>query len=442
MADERRTGPRAVWKIPAWRLAFPAAVISRLGDLVFDITVVLWVSTDIAAGRSWAPLAVSGVLLAAVAPVLLIGPAAGVFTDRMDRHRLMVRSNWVQTIAIGSLVLIPALGGQLSVPVRLTWIYLVLFVSNAAGQFFGQARMAMIVKTIPDELLTTATSMQGSANSILSITGPPLAAPLLFTAGVTWALAINALSFLASSILLGRTVWDSAPEPGAAGEGFWRALNEGRKAIAANRVLLAIAVSGTMVVLALGATTVLEVFFVTGVLHERASLLGILLGGFAVGTLVGAVAAPWLERRAGAPALYVWGVIVAGLAMVAFSRTTSFAPAVILYAAAGIPVGLLNTVLSPLGLRTVPPDQLGRAIAFLNIFPTVAELVATGLAGWLVSSVLRGLHVTVAGMTFGPVDTVFTAAGLVLLAVGIAVWRPIFAARVQAAPAAPAPSAQ
>jgi MFS family permease len=272
--------------------------------------------------------------------------------------------------------------------------------------------------------------------------GPPLAAPLLFTAGVTWALAINALSFLASSILLGRTVWDSAPEPGAVREGFWQALNEGRKAIAANRVLLSIAVSVTMVVLATGAITVLEVFFVTRVLHERASLLGILLGGYAVGTLVGAVIAPRLERRAGAPALYVWGLIVAGLVIVVFSRTTSFAPAVVLYLAAGIPIGVINTVMSPLGLRTIPPDQLGRAVAFLNIFPTVAQLVATALAGWLVSSVLRGLHVTVAGMTFGPVDTVFTVGGLVILAVGIAVWRPIFSARSQAEPAVPAPLAQ
>ena len=42
-------------------------------------------------------------------------------------------------------------------------------------------------------------------------------------------------------------------------------------------------------------------------------------------------------------------------------------------------------------------------------------------------------------MTFGPVDTVFTVGGLVILAAGIAVWRPIFAARAQAAPV---PSAQ
>lgn len=73
----------------------------------------------------------------------------------------------------------------------------------------GRARLAIIVKTVPEDLRTTAFSVHGLPGSILSIVGPPLAAPLLFTAGVMWALAINAISFLASSILLGRKVWDS-----------------------------------------------------------------------------------------------------------------------------------------------------------------------------------------------------------------------------------------
>lgn len=60
-----------LWRIRAWRYAFPATVVSRLGDIVFDLTVVLWISTDLARGQSWAPAAVSGVMLAASVPILL-----------------------------------------------------------------------------------------------------------------------------------------------------------------------------------------------------------------------------------------------------------------------------------------------------------------------------------------------------------------------------------
>lgn len=150
------------------------------------------------------------------------------------------------------------------------------------------------------------------------------------------------------------------------------------------------------------------------------------------GSLAGAMAAPRLARRIEASRLYVWGLILAGLGIVVFSRTTSFDLALAVYFVVAIPIGVINTLMGPMAIKSIPPEQLGRSVAFLGIFPTVAQLVATAFAGWLVSSVLRGLHVRFAGMTFGPVDTVFTAGGLLILIVGLVVWRPIFAGRAVA----------
>ena len=44
--------------------------VSRVGDFVFDTTLVLWIATKLGKGRSWAPAAVSGVLIAAVVATL------------------------------------------------------------------------------------------------------------------------------------------------------------------------------------------------------------------------------------------------------------------------------------------------------------------------------------------------------------------------------------
>jgi len=56
--------------------------VSVVGDYMFDTTLVLWVGTVLAKGQSWAPVAVSGVLLAVAVPQLLVAPVAGVFVDR------------------------------------------------------------------------------------------------------------------------------------------------------------------------------------------------------------------------------------------------------------------------------------------------------------------------------------------------------------------------
>jgi hypothetical protein len=41
---------------------------SNLGDVLFSTTLMLWIATHLANGRSWAPLAESGVVLAAALP--------------------------------------------------------------------------------------------------------------------------------------------------------------------------------------------------------------------------------------------------------------------------------------------------------------------------------------------------------------------------------------
>jgi Na+/melibiose symporter-like transporter len=355
VTDEAAPVATGLWSIPAWRYAFPAALVSRLGDIVFDITVVLWISTDIARGQSWAPAAVSGVLIAAAVPVLLVGPLAGVYVDRHDRHRILVVSNAVQAAAIGTLLLLPVLGDALSPGAQLAWIYAAIAVANSAGQFFNQARMVMIARTVPDRLRTTAFSQQGSANHVLLLLAPPLAAPLLFTSGIAWALAINAASFVVSSVLLQIVRWDSAPSDSTEGQTFWASLTEGARALLRNRVLCAMTIAISVATLGTGAINVLEVFFVTDVLHRPAALLG-------------------------------------------------------------------------------------RATVALQVFPTVANLVAMAATGWLVSTVLHGLDVHTLGTTFGPIDTVFTVAGLLLLVTALAVWRPV-TQRAPGASALPSPTA-
>ena len=417
------TAPR-LWQISAWRYAFPATVVSRLGDIVFDLTVVLWISTDLARGETWAPVAVSGVMLAASLPILLVGPLAGVVADRHDRHRLLVVSNLVQACAIGSLLLLPAYDG-LPTGVRLAWIYAAIAVTNGAGQFFLQARLLMIARTIPDQLRTSAFSVQGAANNAVLIFGPPLAAPLLFTAGVQWALAIDALSFVVSSVLLQLVSWDSAPSPDATDTSFWESLREGARVLLGNRLLVSLTVAISVASLATGAVNVLEVFFVTDVLHQRAALLGFLNATFAVGMIAGMAAAPWLERRLGAPRIFVWGLLLAGAALVLYSRTVALPAALTLSFLVAVPIAALNTTFMPLFMRSVPEHLLGRTSVALQIFPTIADLVATVAAGWLVSTVLRGLDVRLLGTTFGPVDTVFALAGLLFVVTALAVWRPV-----------------
>lgn len=414
--------PTKLWALQAWRLGFPASLVSRLGDFVFDITVVLWISTEIAPGRSWTPAAVSGVLIAAALPVLLVGPLAGAYTDRLDRRRVLLCSNIVQAVAIASLLLVPLLGKGLGLAGQLIWIYIGVVVTNAAGQFFSTARSVMIAATIPENLRNSAFAQQGAANQTLAIIGPPLAAPLMFTAGVGWALAIDALSFLLATWLLARVTWDSGPDPATAELGLAESMRQGARVVLTTPVLLAIGSAIIIAMIGAAALNVLEVFFVTDALGQPASVLGVLAMFYAVGMVVGCLVAPRLAIRWQPGTLIAIGLVFAGVDLLIYSRCTVLAPALVLYALAGVPIGAINVLIGPLWMKSVTPEMLGRSLSLLNAVSTAANLISMAAAGWLVSTVLRGVDVSFAGMHFRPVDSVFTAAGVLFIIGGLVIF--------------------
>jgi MFS family permease len=78
--------------------------VSAVGDSVFGTTLVLWVSQVLAGGRSWAPAAVGGILVAAGAAFALVGPFAGVFVDRWNRKSTMMRTEVIRAAMVAGLI--------------------------------------------------------------------------------------------------------------------------------------------------------------------------------------------------------------------------------------------------------------------------------------------------------------------------------------------------
>ncbi len=177
---------------------------SAVGDSVFGTTLVLWVSQILASGRAWAPAAVSGILIAAAAAFALVGPFAGVFVDRWNRKSTMMRTEVIRAAMVVGLI------GLSFVPVRdlpvglwLAAVYLVVFVLNAAGQFFSPARFATTGDVVHgEEDRARAAGLAEATTSAAWMIGPPIAAPLLFTVGLRWALTVNAASYVVSYLAI------------------------------------------------------------------------------------------------------------------------------------------------------------------------------------------------------------------------------------------------
>jgi|SRR5579859_500342 len=393
--------------------------ISNVGDFVFDTTLVLWIATIIARGQSWAPLAVSGVLLATSVPIFLVGPIAGVFVDRWDKRRTMLAMDATRSVLIALLLLVAT--GNFPAPWQLGLIYAVVFLASACAQFFNPARFTFISDIVEESYRARASGLGQTTQSLAGIIGPPIAAPLLFVIGVQWALIVNSLSFVVSFLaILAVRVPPSASGDEAAKHGtFFQDFCAGIRFFASNRVLVTILITIILVALGAGAINALGVFFVTQNLHVPANLYGFMDAAFGIGAVVGAILASVFAARIGEARTFWIGLLAVGISILILARMTSFALGVVFLALVGLTIAPVNVVIGPLILHVTPRELIGRVMAVITPTNALASIVSVAIAGTLASTVLGGLHTTLLGLAFSPIDTIFTGTGVLVILGGL-----------------------
>src|SRR5258708_31136872 len=165
-----------------WRQA-----ISSVGDYAWDPALVLWVASFLVAGQSWAPLAVSGLVLAAAVPQVVVGPLAGVLVDRWDKRRAMVSMAALQALVAVLLVLpaanfsLPLLGRvQLPLSWRLGVVYTDVAVLSIFAQFFIPAQLALIKDIVPPARQDQSLETFHAIHRLAVIHASPVASALIY----------------------------------------------------------------------------------------------------------------------------------------------------------------------------------------------------------------------------------------------------------------------
>jgi len=108
-----------------------------------------------------------------------------------------------------------------------------------------------------------------------------------------------------------------------------------------------------------------------------------------------------------------------GVAVLLFARQTSIVPALVLAFLIGFTNTPINVAVMPLLLHVTPRKFVGRVAAVLAPMMSAASTFSIALAGYLASTVLRNFHVIAFGIAFGPIDTIFTCAGLLAVIAGL-----------------------
>lgn len=425
--DTSQTTPTTLTRKPGllinrnFALLWSGQSVSVIGDATFTTTLVLWIATSLAKNQAWAPLAVSGIFLAMSVPTLVAGPIAGVFADRWDKRRTMLRMDAARAVLVSLLLLIAAQPFKSLIAWQLASIYGIVASMNICTQFFNPSRFSLIGMIVDKPQLARASGLSQTMNSLATVIGPSLATLLFFTVGVEWALLLNALSFVVSFclILLIHAPQTAPYKASTIKNAFFSELGEGLHFSVQSRVIMTLVIAGILITLGSGALNALGIFFVTQNLHAPTQVYGFLNSAYGVGAIAGALLAGLLAQRIGIIRAFWLSILLAGLALLLYARLTSFTLALVVVLLIGLLISAVNVVVAPLVLHTTPPKLIGRVSSVLGLTLSLAAALSFSLAGYLDSTVLRNFHATAFGMGIGPVDTIYMGTGICVIASGL-----------------------
>lgn len=408
-----------------YRLLFIGQGISLIGDQISTYTLILWVITIILPGQSWAPLAVSALMVAGMIPDLLVGPLAGVFVDRWNRRLTMMR---MDSLRAGLLVLLLLFTGIVPLPfltrgplhtqLQLGALLVETFFISVCSQFFSPANIGLLAEIVPEEDRPQAISYNQTMQSFAALVGPPLAAPLLFSFGIQWALLIDILSYVASLLTLRAIRPPTSTETQAAPHGSLESeFLAGVRVAFGDRLIRMLIITTAIATLGGGAFDALYIFFIQNNLHADVKLTGFVGSFLGAGTIAGAFLAARISRHIGTRSMYCDALLLIGLLILIFSRLTTFPAALGMTFLLGFSLATLRVASGPMLLKEVPNNMLGRLVSIITPLMTCVSLLSTTLAGYF-ASLLVHFHVTVhwvLSTTFSSIDTIFVGVGCMFL---------------------------
>jgi MFS family permease len=340
-------------RIRDFRLLWGGGLISSFGSwlLILAIPAHIFLVTG--------SLRDTGLTLAAdYLPLLLLGPVAGVFTDRWDRRRLMIATDLFRTGAVAVMLLGISPGRY--------WVLYVAMIAESSGYALFtpalRARTPAIVGT--GTLLSSANSLNAFTDGTVRLIGGPLGGILLTVYGIRWLICADALSYLLSAAALFMTSRPDGERPDrkATVGNVARDLIEGVNVLRNQPVARALL---PVTVIALAANASLSAVLIPfGVQRLGGSeQTGFLLSCLGVGFLVGAPVLRSLLDRVQPRTLLT--ASLTGTAVAYFLLFTSSSLATALPAAVGVGMfGSMSLVIPRTAMqRVIPNAVLGRVSA-------------------------------------------------------------------------------
>lgn len=393
---QARARYRDALRLRDYRLLITAFLVDSIGGWAYNVVLVVYVFD-----RTGSPTWISIFLAASWVPKMLLAPYAGLLADRHERSRIMLVSALLALAVMSAMTVLVFLDAPLAL-ILISAIALAVSVSP-----YNPAAQALLVDAVGERDLPAANGLFLTCESLVIVIGPAIGGLLLLTGEPVSAMALNALTFLVTALLVvrirTRSQGDALLE---SGESQFRQITAGLRALRDEPVagvlvlycLLCTSVAGTTAVLYVA----LSEKFGTGT--EGYSYL---LAGFALGGVLSASATNRLASGRLAPAV-LGGMLLLSLPYVVVIWVNDPITGALLQIVAGAGMVVVDVLAITALQRQMPRGVLSRVFALLDTgvyaasiagsFGAAALLAATDLTTTLLILGLGFSALSIAGI--------------------------------------------
>jgi MFS transporter, DHA3 family, macrolide efflux protein len=369
----------AVLKIAPLRRLWYAQVISVFGDFLALFAVISVMTFRLHANAQQ----ITGIQIAYMLPIALLGILSGVFIDRWPLKATLVSSDFIRAGLCLLLLLVTHVWG----------FYFALAAISVVSSFFAPAQGVALRSAVPLHGLRSANALMQQAFFIMRIIGPSTAAFLVGTFGAKICYQLDSLSFVISGSLIATlalvlpkksaAVPTSKQQELSALRRIVTDMQQGAHFILHHAALLFVIVAMAAGMFVMGCFGPLIAVYVRDNLHQSTRTFGIASAMIGVGLLVGVnVLNTAGKRLANTTQVYLGlgGIALATLLMALLAHTVSaiFGCFLVGFAAAGIIVPSQTLV-----QQETPHELMGRVGSTM-----MSTIFAAQIGGLLLSGVL------------------------------------------------------
>jgi MFS family permease len=355
-------------RTPIFRRLLIADVVSDVGAFMQGVGSA-WLMVSLGAS----PLLVALTQTASTLPFFLFALPAGAIGDIVDRRTLILYTEaWM--LAVATALAVTTIGGHMT-----PWLLLVLTFALSAGDAFESPTWrAVLPELVRKEDLPAASALNGIEFNIARAVGPALAGALIAVAGVGAAFLVNVVSFFGVIVVVARwkrprRVRTTPPET-----------LRGATVAAVRYVRNVPAMRGLMVrsgvVMFFASAPFALLPAIARAVSGSAIGYGILLGGFGVGAVGGALVMQRARARASTEAIVSTAVVILGCANVALAGVHNLPGLMALMLVSGA-AWLAFISLSNALVQLMTPDWVRARVLAIFMLVTQGGLAA-GSALW------------------------------------------------------------